>query len=171
MKPALRFLADAAGVFVALMVSGLVTRPVALAFPVPALHGLLMALPAAFLMTFALGRGVSVWACGVGVAAFALMLGMMSPVMGLTPLVPLLAALILYGCAQRLSSETRCMGAGILAGTLYFPFTLVCSGSRVGFAALAGASSIVLVVMLTLLGIALAALGAMLASIINEKKG
>lgn len=171
MRPAIRSVLGAVGMFAALMVSGLVTRPIALAFPVPALHGLLMAAPAAFLLTFALGRGVSVWACGAGVVAFSAVLGMMSPIMGLTPLVPLLTALVAYGCAKRLSAEARCLGAGVLAGALYFPFTLVCSGSRVGFAACAGAPSIALVAVLTLLGIALAVLGAALASIANERKG
>lgn len=161
----LRQLLGGAALFVAMMVFGLVTRPLAGALPAfYGFHAVLVALPSAFAITFCLRKGLRPLTALIAVALFALMLLAMSPVMGMAAVLPLIGAALAFVVANRGASERGPWAAGAAYGLLFYPCTVGASLALGSLSATYMAESWLIVLVSLLLGAALSLVGATLAS-------
>ena len=151
--------------FGALMLFGLITRPLAgMLSGLYGFHAVLAALPFSFSIAFALRKGVALPVCFLAVAFFSAVLFSMSPIMGLSSLLPMIGAAFVSVAVGRVWPEWRSRAAGLTYGSLFYPCTLVVSG---GFGVLTRTAVVdewPIMLVSTLLGAVLALVGAVLAS-------
>lgn len=150
--------------FAAMAVFGLVTRPIALALPgFYGFHAVLVALPSAWAITLCLRRGICLPTCFLAVALFSGMLFAMSPIMGLSSLIPMIGAVLAFLVVGRWSPAKKAWAAGMAYGLLFYPCTVAvsCAFNVLTGAFIADRWPVILVS--TLLGAALAFFGATLA--------
>lgn len=157
--------------FVALLVSGLLTRPLALAFPgLFGLHAVLAALPVAFALSLALRKSLCFPLCFLAVTLFSLVLLQMSPIMGASSLAPMIAATLVYGAFRKGSPDRCAMGVGFAYGVLFYPCTIVSSLVMGGLGVALTGKTLLTVGILALLGAALSLLGAALPVTLSRRK-
>ncbi|NHM15496.1 hypothetical protein GMI69_02255 [Eggerthellaceae bacterium zg-887] len=151
-------------VFAVLLVSGLATRPVALAFPqVIALHAVLVAFPSSLCITIAVEKGLHLPWCLAALAAFAGFLAIMSPVMGAASLAP---ALVAGACGMIWrGKKNRGMAVGIGYGASYYPATVAILFASAGAVFAPSVAGVLTMLCAALLGAALSVFGACLGSL------
>lgn len=160
-----RLAAYAGALFLALVVFGLATRPLALLLSgLYAFHAVLIALPSACALAYCLRKSRSIAACAVAVSLFAAMLGCMSPLMGWAAFAPMALAGIVWVAAHRLAPNRRACAAGFAYGALYYPCTIVLSVAFGGTMFALGGESLAKVLVSAALGVALSGLGVLLAA-------
>lgn len=154
-----------------LLAAGLLTRPIALAFPgLYGFHAVLAALPIAFALSLALCKGLRFPLCFLAVALFSLLLLPMSPIMGVSSLAPMIVATLVYVAIRRGSLDRRALGVGFTYGALFYPCTVASSLAMGGFGASWTGSTVLVTVILIVLGAALAFFGAVLSTAFFRRK-
>lgn len=149
--------------FVALFVIGLVTRAPAWMFPqYYALHGVLAAPFCAALALWHLRRGGSVYELVAATALLALVLGMMSPAMGLGFAAVAVVTLAVWAALGRCSEGTRRFATAVVFGAVDYPCAVVVGVALGTYGP--SVESLLAIVVLLILSIALAVLGASLVS-------
>lgn len=147
--------------FGALFAIGLATRFPAWQFPqFYALHGVLAAPFFAALARWHFDRGGGVWPLFAASAALAVVLGMMSPVMGLSFLLLALCLLAAHRLLGRAAPDRRDLLCAVAFGALDYPCALV-AGMALGSYAFSF-DSLVSIALLVVLAIGLSLFGALL---------
>lgn len=151
------------GLTAVLLTFGLITRPVARFLSgLYGFHAVLMAFPSSFATAAFLRKGKGFPVCLGSFALFSFVLFATNPVMGLSSFAPMVAAALVRAAAVGLSCETRGLLTGFVFGALYYPCTLAFSAMLGGAIFSFSGNALPKLVVSALLGIALAAFGALL---------
>lgn len=149
--------------FVGLLAIGLVTRAPAWMFPqYYALHGVLAAPFCSALALWHLRRGGSVYELIAATALLALVLGMMSPAMGLGFAAVAVVTLVVWAALGRCTEKTRCFATAVVFGASDYPCAVVVGVALGTYGP--SVESLLVIVVLLILSIALAVFAASLVS-------
>lgn len=159
-------------VFVIFLVAiGLATRPFAQAMPsYYAVHAVLAAPFYAFAMTLSIRRHVPVWALFLAACIFGLFMGVMTPVMGVSVMLPAFFSLFAWAMVRHAAIDRVAVVCGaVFGGTCYL--ATVIAGAVFGSFVFGGGSDLLEAFALSVLGGAFGILGSLLASLIADALG
>lgn len=156
---------------VSLAAIGLATRPFAQAMTsFYAVHAVMAAPFYALVVTLFMRWRVPMWSLCLASCVFGLAMGIMSPIMGASIMVPAFCSLLVWLVMRHADLEQRAAMCGaVFGGTCYM--ATVAAGAALGGFGFADGSRLLEASIMAVLGVALAILGSLVASAIAEKLG
>lgn len=158
-----------AGLFVALFAIGFATRMPAWQFPhIYALHGVLAAPFCAALAAWHLVRGGSVVQLVAATALLAVVLGMMSPAMGLSFVLVAALTLAVRACLRSVPAAMRSVAVAAVFGALDYPCALAVGLALGSYGP--SAEALPMIALLLALSVALSLFGAFVAASLADRR-
>lgn len=155
--------------FVALFVIGFATRMPAWQFPyLYALHGVLAAPFCAALAAWHLVRGGSAVQLVAATGLLALVLGMMSPTMGLSFALVAVLTLVVWACLRSVAAASRSVAVAVVFGALDYPCALAVGLALGSYGP--SAEALPMIALLLALSVALSLFGAFVAASLADRR-